>query len=267
MVVPKDILEPKTWGILWDSFGARLVELLAPEDGANVLDIGTGGGSTLYPAASRVGPNGHVTGIETCEGCFNSTNAEIQRCNLNNAKVLFMDGNDMSFDNEVFDHVIVGFIGWSEFFDFENLEPKKQNKIVDEIRRVLKTGGRVGLSVWILQEDTELMGEILRKHSQTVEDVYSRENEDGWRIILSRAGFKDIRFVTESREFVYSDLEEWWEEMLDYGWQSQIEDIVNEGRFTWESIKNDVLTAVRVRLNEEGGLPYSRTALSILATK
>jgi len=267
MFVPKDILEPKTWGLLWDSFGARLVELLALEEGANVLDVGTGGGSTLYPAASIVGLNGRVTGIETCEGCFNSTNAEIQRCNVNNAKVLFMDGNEMSFENGIFDYVIAGFIGWSDFFDFENLESKKQNMMLDEIGRVLKTGGRVGLSVWILQEDTELMGEILRKHFPAVEDVYSRETEDGWRIILAEAGFKDVRFITETQEFVYSNLEEWWEEMLDYGWQNQIERIVNEGRFTWDSIKNDVLESVSERLNDDGGLPYRRTALFILATK
>jgi ubiquinone/menaquinone biosynthesis C-methylase UbiE len=267
MVVPKDGLEPKTWGLLWDSFGARLVELLAIEEGANVLDVGTGGGSTLYPAVSRVGLNGRVTGIETCEGCFKSTNAEIQRCNVNNAKVLFMDGNDMSFENGIFDYVIAGFIGWSDFFDFENLESKKQKRIVGEIKRVMKPGGRVGLSVWTLQEDTELMGEILREHSQTVEDVYSRENEDGWTIILSKAGFKDIRFITETYGFAYSDLEEWWEEMLDYGWQSQIERMVSEEQFTWDSIKSDVLTSVRGRLNDKGGLPYSRTALFILATK
>jgi ubiquinone/menaquinone biosynthesis C-methylase UbiE len=255
VVVPKDDLEPRTWGALWDSFGARLVDLLALGEGANVLDVGTGGGSTLYPAASIVGPKGHVTGIETCEGCFNSTNAEIQRCKVNNAKVLFMDGNCMSFDSEVFDHVVVGFIGWNDFFDFENLKPKKQNKIVDEIRRVLKTGGRVGLSVWILQEDTELMGEILRRHFQNIKDVYSRENEEGWRIILSKAGFKDIRFISETREFVYSGLKEWWEEMMDYGWQSRFEGIVNEGKLTWESIKSEVLRSVRGRLNDEGGFP------------
>ena len=51
-----------------------------------VLDIGSGGGASLYPALKRVGPTGEVFGIEICEGCFNHTSGEIERCGFTNAK-------------------------------------------------------------------------------------------------------------------------------------------------------------------------------------
>ena len=55
---------PKTWGNYWDYFGQRLVDELHLEPGSRVLDVGTGGGSTLYPAANAVGTEGSVIGIE-----------------------------------------------------------------------------------------------------------------------------------------------------------------------------------------------------------
>jgi tRNA G46 methylase TrmB len=79
---------PKTWGSYWDYFGVRLVELVGVTEGALVLDVGTGGGASLYPAARIVGDHGQVTGIETCHGCQERTSSEINRCGITNAKVL-----------------------------------------------------------------------------------------------------------------------------------------------------------------------------------
>ncbi len=67
-----DEQSPRTWGTYWDKFGETLVRLLEIKEGSRVLDIGTGGGSTLFPAAKRVGPKGKVTGVEICEHCVGS---------------------------------------------------------------------------------------------------------------------------------------------------------------------------------------------------
>ena len=50
----------------WDYFGTRLVEEAAILPGAQVLDVGCGTGSSLFPAAKRAGPGGHVVGIDIC---------------------------------------------------------------------------------------------------------------------------------------------------------------------------------------------------------
>jgi O-methyltransferase/aklanonic acid methyltransferase len=52
----------------WDYFGERLVEYAEIFTGARVLDVGCGTGSSLFPAAERVGPRGSATGIDICPG-------------------------------------------------------------------------------------------------------------------------------------------------------------------------------------------------------
>ena len=52
----------------WEHFGARMVEHAAISPGSQVLDVGCGTGSSLFPAAERAGPRGHVVGIDICPG-------------------------------------------------------------------------------------------------------------------------------------------------------------------------------------------------------
>ncbi len=49
---------------IFSKFGIRLVELMNIAPGARVLDIATGKGAVLLPAACRVGSEGHVIGID-----------------------------------------------------------------------------------------------------------------------------------------------------------------------------------------------------------
>lgn len=50
----------------WDYFGVKLVEHAAIARGDMVLDVGCGGGSSLFPAAEKAGPKGFVVGIDIC---------------------------------------------------------------------------------------------------------------------------------------------------------------------------------------------------------
>ncbi len=50
----------------WEYFGDRLVEYAAIPQGARILDIGCGDGSSLFPAAERNGLRGYALGIDIC---------------------------------------------------------------------------------------------------------------------------------------------------------------------------------------------------------
>ncbi len=105
------VLIPKTWGTFWDIFGETLVGFMDIPEGARILDVGSGGGSVLYPLAKRVGPNGHVIGIELCEHCAKKTASEIERCKIKNAEIILLDARQTEFADASFDCVTAGFIG------------------------------------------------------------------------------------------------------------------------------------------------------------
>jgi O-methyltransferase/aklanonic acid methyltransferase len=50
----------------WQFFGSRLVEQAGIVAGGEILDVGCGDGSSLFPAAIKAGINGRVVGIDIC---------------------------------------------------------------------------------------------------------------------------------------------------------------------------------------------------------
>jgi SAM-dependent methyltransferase len=257
-------LSPKTWGGFWDFFGVILVDLVNPREGAYVLDFGTGAGSVLYPMADRVGHSGKIFGIEKSNYWVEKTSAEIERCNVTNAEIQFMDGREMTFANDYFDCVVAGFIGWDNYFDFKNLEYRvKDDPMIREIKRVLKPGGIFGLSTWLVQKDLDWMYELLNSNSISCRTCYSAENEAGWKIIMEKAGFREVRFFPRSVAFTYTSKDEWWKEMRDYDWTIDNKD--NE--LITDTIKEQAYKSVQKYATEDGGVKFTRQALIVTGQK
>src|SRR5215218_6665184 len=58
-------------------FGRELVDFARVPPGAKVLDVATGRGAVLYPAAEKVGRRGEVIGIDYSQGMVEETNTEL----------------------------------------------------------------------------------------------------------------------------------------------------------------------------------------------
>jgi ubiquinone/menaquinone biosynthesis C-methylase UbiE len=256
-------LKPKTWGSYWDIFGKALVDLLDVQEGDQVFDIGTGGGSVLYPLAREVRDSGRVIGVETCDHCVKATTAEIERCKIKNAEVHFGDASKVEFEDHSFDCVTAGFIGWDDYFDFVALKYKKSDELMRSICRVLRPGGKFGMSTWLLQEDLDWMYKFFTSHSIETRRNYHIENEEGWRIILSEAGFHEIQVITKSATYTYDTIDFWWKEMMDYDWPVDGEN--NE--VITDSIKREAFTSIQSHLIEDGGIPFKRDAIFVTAIR
>jgi ubiquinone/menaquinone biosynthesis C-methylase UbiE len=268
-------MTPRSWGSYWDYFGRRLVELVGVTEGAVVLDVGTGGGASLYPAARIVGNRGQVIGIEICRHCQEKTSSEIKRCGITNAKVLLMDAGDMIFADSTFDIVIAGLIGWDDCFDFESCEFKRRDMKLDEILRVLKSGGKVGFSGWVSQEDGDWMGELVRKHLPTASssgqekglgavDAFSKETSIGWHKLLSSLRLKNVKVSEETAEFTYRDEEEWWKKMLDSSWKNYVERI--EKARLLNRLKDEAYNSLQ-KHKDGKGIHFKRSVVFALGTK
>ena len=238
-----------------------LVDLLDVQEGERVFDIGTGGGSVLYPLARKVGASGRVIGSELCDHFAKATATEIKRCKIKNAEVHFMDARITEFDDDSFDCITAGFIGWDDYFDFEKLEYKKPDNLMSAVRRLVKPGGKFGVSTWLLQEDLDWMYEFLKSHSIDSRRNYSIENQEGWKVILLRSGFHNIRFFNRPVTYSYHSIDHWWDEMMDYNWLRSGDD----SEIISDSIKKEAFSSVEDRLTNDGKVPFRRDALLVTA--
>ena len=225
-------------------FGRRLVRLLQISKGACVLDVGTGRGASLIPAAISIGPQGSAFGIDISEDSIDFITRKIEELKLANVKVMSMNGLSMSFDSDAFDFILGGFV-ITDLYD--------QDSGLSDIRRVLKPGGQVGFYSWAYAEDAELMARMLREHegmsvSGADSIIFDQETEESMTQMLNDAKFKDIKVLTEHISLVFGDEEEWWQEMWDIGWHHHMKEIENKGPDQFKRFKEhsfDVLQSYR----------------------
>lgn len=109
------------------------LELLAPEPGESILEVGCGTGHCLRWLANAVGSQGRVFGVDISEGMLEEAqklvshqNVELHRCDA--AQIPFADAS--------FDGIFTSFT--LELFDTPELPD-----VLREWRRVLKPDGRV----------------------------------------------------------------------------------------------------------------------------
>jgi len=210
-------------------FGRRLVTLAQIPGGAKVLDVATGRGAVLFSAADVVGPQGFVVGIDLSEMMIQENWEEIKRLGLQNVKAHRMDAEYLEFPDESFDCVLCSFA----IFFFPQLD-----RALSEMRRVLKPNGQIAVTTWASTRDEqwkwfeELTETYLPSESEpeqtsdpqsTSKPIFN--TPEGLEAILASAGFVNIRVVSESREFIYADEEEWWSTLWSHGMRADLEAI------------------------------------------
>lgn len=187
----------------FSEFGRRLVDLAAPSEGAVVLDIATGRGAVLFPAAEKVGPGGRVIGIDLSPGMVEATTQEVRRRHISQVEVRLGDAERLEFADSTFDLVLCGF----GLFFFPHLDAA-----LAQFHRVLRPGGALAASTWG-KDDERLAGlaEVTKAYGTNVKLVsHDLDTAKELDAVLRRAGFGDISIVHEDGEIVYADEEEWW---------------------------------------------------------
>jgi SAM-dependent methyltransferase len=209
-------------------FGRRMVEIAGIGLGASVLDVCTGRGASLLPAAEAVGPHGSVTGIDLSPAMVWETARELARLNMPaNVQVRQMDGEHLEFADESFDHVLCGFA----LFFFP-----QPAQVMSEFRRVLKPEAEVCIGLWdrLLEEQwtwmldlvkTHLPPEIPRATDTGTGSAPVFDTAEGLIAILQDAGFEDPRVVSEAADFVYADEQEYWATLWSNGMRQYLEKI------------------------------------------
>lgn len=253
----------------FSQFGRRLVELARVQKGARVLDVATGKGAILFPAAKAVGPQGHVTGVDLSTAMVDELAPEVRREGLGNIDLRRMDAEHLEFPDASFDQVFCGFA----IFFFPDLD-----RALSEMVRVLKPGGRIAVSTWdhAFHEQWRWFDDLVLTFvpavppdQQMADAVPPRvlDRPEGVREVLERAGFVDVQATSEAAEFVYPNVDLWWSAAWSHGARASLEKIEKTGGAqALEKFKSAVYQQ-RQSVSQADGIHERFTADFALGTK
>ena len=168
--------------------------LLSLQEGETVVDLGSGGGIDCFLAAKRVGPSGHVIGVDMTPEMLDRARRNARDGGYDNVEFRLGEIEHLPVADATADAVISNCV--------INLVPDKR-QVFAEAFRVLKPGGRLSVS------DIVLLGEVPVQLRDSVDAYVACLSgailRDEYLGMLAEAGFGDVR-VTEERGFELDDV-------------------------------------------------------------
>lgn len=241
-------------------FGEKLVKYAKVNEGATLLDIACGKGASLFPAIHSVGEKGQVIGIDFSKEMVKETQSLICEQGLCNVKLLQMDAEKLDFINNSFDSILCGLA--IPFFT-------NSLSALDEMYRVLKDGGRVGLSTWKNRENKGVLSKVYTKlfsqgqNKNLNDNIPSRPDfgsVDGIKTIFKNAGFKNIEIFVIEKTFYYKDEEEWWQEQWTNASRGLFEHIRRKGLDSLNRFKEEAFNGI-MEYKDENGIRFDGKVL------
>ncbi|HXV77029.1 MAG TPA: arsenite methyltransferase, partial [Candidatus Polarisedimenticolaceae bacterium] len=167
--------------------------IAAIREGETVLDLGAGGGFDCFLAAKRVGPAGHVIGVDMTAEMVSTARANAAKLGTTNVEFRLGEIERLPVADGTIDVILSNCV--------VNLSPDKA-AVFREAFRVLKPGGRLAIAdvVATAPLPDALKGDVaaLTGCIAGAAEVVTLER------LLADAGFDDvqIRVHPESREFI-----------------------------------------------------------------
>ena len=165
------------------------------EPGQTVVDLGSGAGIDILLAARRVGPDGHVIGIDMTDEMIDRARQNIDASGLGNVEVRKGIIEQLPIDDSSVDWVISNCV--------INLSPEK-DRVFAEIARVLKPGGSMLVSDMVVDDLPQAMRDNEALYNGCIGGAIS---EVQYLQGLRDAGLVDVevrkRFVYDAEQLAY----------------------------------------------------------------
>jgi arsenite methyltransferase len=153
-------------------------------EGEVVLDLGSGGGIDVLLSAARVGPTGKAFGLDMTDEMLALARANARKAGATNVEFLRGLIEEVPLPDASVDVVISNCV--------INLSTDKP-RVIDEMFRVLKPGGRVGVSDVVA--DDELSPADRAERGPYVGCIAGALSFGEYRAELQRVGFRDIELM------------------------------------------------------------------------
>ncbi len=163
------------------------VELASLKEGETVLDLGSGGGIDVFLAAKKVGPKGKVIGVDMTEEMIHRASATASKYGYTNVEFRLGEIENLPLEHNSIDVIISNCV--------INLSPDKE-RVFREAYRVLKPGGRIMISD--LVTEGRLPEEKKKSFDAWARCIAGALEKDEYLDAIRKAGFKDVRIVSES---------------------------------------------------------------------
>lgn len=182
----QSILTPAILG----PFAAALVEATAPQPGEWLVDVGTGTGAAARHAALLVRPGGRVTGVDINAGMLAVARS------LPPVSGALLEWREATATRLPLDDHSVDGVLCAQTLQFL---PEKAAALA-EMRRVVKSGGRVALSLWCELEESpyfHTLVEAIARHigpdtAAGLRSAFALSDGDELHRLLKTAGFSQI---------------------------------------------------------------------------
>lgn len=236
-------------------FGHQLVERSGISEGKKVLDVACGRGASLLKAAEMIGEKGQAVGTDFSIEMIKGVKHTAESNGIINLDALKMDAENLELKENSFDFVFCGLS--MHFFSNPLLA-------VDEMYRVLNSGGKVGISTWSIKRDKTKKGAYEKAYSrvfptpkqENAQSKAKKENTrpepqgpdfasiEGFTSVLESAGFTNVEIQEESKAFYYESKDEWWNEQSNNATRGFFERIKSNDPELFEKFKEAAYEAI-----------------------
>ena len=188
----------------------RLLALTAPQRGERVLELGCGPGGVGIAAAAYVGESGEVVLSDVAPAMVAIAAARVDELGLSNVGTRVLDLEEIDEPDGSYDVVVcreaIMLVG----------DPARAAR---EIRRVLRPGGRVALTVWGPRERNPWLGVVFDSVTEVlgapvpppgVPGPFSLDDAGRVEALLDAAGFADVEVSELPTPYRAASVDEWW---------------------------------------------------------
>ena len=96
--------------------------------------------------------------------------------------------------------------------------------------------------------------------------MYSKENDKGWKITASSAGFRNMKTLTLTASFTDKDADGRWTKLMRSGWGHHLSGLKRTQGLDLEGLKRYAVSEI-VRLKGPVAIGYERTVVFALGAK
>ena len=207
----------------WERYGQQTVSRLGPITGRKILDVCCGSGASAIPAATAVGSNGFVLGIDLAENLIELAETKAKKRGLRNIEFRVADMLDAELAPSTFDVVICVF---GIFF-----VPDMQ-RAVEALWKLVRPAGRLAITTWgprFFEPANTAFWNAVRNERPDLHkgfNPWDRISEpESLRVLLSSTGAKTLDIVPETARHRLRSPEDWWPMVLGTGYRGTIEQL------------------------------------------